>query len=264
MNRIEAKLAELKERNEKAFITYITAGLPTLEKTKEIIRKQEAAGCDIVEMGIPFSDPIADGPVIQQASYEAIQNGATLKKIFVTLEELRAEGLQMPIVFMMYYNTVLHYGIREFAKKCQETGVDGLIIPDLPFEEQDTLQEALGENDQTLLLQLVSPVSGQRVPQILANARGFVYCVSSMGVTGQAAGFHKEVMNYLSYVREQSKIPVMMGFGIRTAADIAPMKDIIDGAIVGSHFINLLRESGFDADAAASYSANFKKELNAL
>lgn len=264
MNRIEAKLAELKERNEKAFITYITAGLPTLEKTKEIIRKQEAAGCDIVEMGIPFSDPIADGPVIQQASYEAIQNGATLKKIFVTLEELRAEGLQMPIVFMMYYNTVLHYGIREFAKKCQETGVDGLIIPDLPFEEQDTLQEALGENDQTLLLQLVSPVSGQRVPQILANARGFVYCVSSMGVTGQAAGFHREVMNYLSYVREQSKIPVMMGFGIRTAADIAPMKDIIDGAIVGSHFINLLRESGFDADAAASYSANFKKELNAL
>lgn len=264
MNRIEAKLANLKEKNEKAFITYITAGLPTLEKTKEIIRKQEAAGCDIVEMGIPFSDPIADGPVIQQASYEAIQNGATLKKIFVTLEELRAEGLQMPIVFMMYYNTVLHYGIREFAKKCQETGVDGLIIPDLPLEEQDTLQEALGGSDQTLLLQLVSPVSGQRVPQILANARGFVYCVSSMGVTGQSASFHKEVMNYLSFVKEQSKIPVMMGFGIRTAADVAPMKDIIDGAIVGSHFINLLRESGFDADAAASYSANFKKELNAL
>ena len=263
-NRIEARLRTLQEKKEKAFITYITAGLPNLEKTKELIKAQEEAGCDIVELGIPFSDPIADGPVIQQASFEAIQNGASLKKIFVCMEELRAEGLQMPVVFMMYYNTVMHYGIREFAKKCQEVGVDGLIIPDLPFEEQDELKEALGKDDRTILLQLVSPVSKERVPMILENARGFVYCVSSMGVTGQSANFHKEVMNYLTYVKEQSKIPVMMGFGIRTAADVASMKDMIDGAIVGSHFIELLRESGFRAEAASEYIRNFKKELNAL
>lgn len=264
MNRIEEKLALLKEKNEKAFITYMTAGLPNLEKTKELIKAQESAGTDIIELGIPFSDPIADGPVIQQASFEAIQNGATLRKIFTCMEQIREDGVQMPIIFMMYYNTVLHYGVEAFVKKCQEVGVDGLIIPDLPFEEQDELQNALAGDDRTILLQLVAPVSKDRVPMILENARGFVYCVSSMGVTGQAADFHKEVISYLSFVKEQSKIPVMMGFGIRTAADVAPMKDIIDGAIVGTHFINLLRESDFSTDKAAEYCSTFKKEFNEL
>ena len=180
------------------------------------------------------------------------------------LEELRNDGCQIPIIFMMYYNTVLHYGIDEFAKKCQETGVDGLIIPDLPFEEQDELREALGEDDRTIMIQLVSPVSKDRIPMILENARGFVYCVSSMGVTGQGGSFHKEIMDYLSYVKAVSEIPVMMGFGIRTAEDIRPMKDVIDGAIVGSHFINLMREHGFEAEAAAEYCRTFKTELNAL
>lgn len=264
MNRIENRFGELKEKNEKAFITYITAGLPDLEHTKAIVKAQEKAGTDVIELGIPFSDPIADGPVIQQASYEAILNGATLKKIFVMLEELRNEGCQIPIIFMMYYNTVLHYGIDEFAKKCQETGVDGLIIPDLPFEEQDELRDALGEDDRTIMIQLVSPVSKDRIPMILENARGFVYCVSSMGVTGQGGSFHKEIMDYLSYVKAVSEIPVMMGFGIRTAEDIRPMKDVIDGAIVGSHFINLMKEHGFEAEAAAEYCRTFKTELNAL
>lgn len=264
MNRIEEKLAVLKEKNEKAFITYITAGLPDLETTKSLIKAQEKAGTDIIELGIPFSDPIADGPVIQQASFDAIQNGATLIKIFACLEELRSEGVEQPIIFMMYYNTVLHYGIEAFARKCKETGVDGLIIPDLPFEEQDELQAALADCDTTILIQLVSPVSKERIPMILEHARGFVYCVSSMGVTGQSGSFHREVIRYLSEVKSQSKIPVMMGFGIRTAADVAPMKDIIDGAIVGSHFINLMRESNFSPETAAEYCTAFKRELNAL
>ena len=263
-NRIEARMALLKEKKEKAFITYITAGLPNLEATKEIIKAQEKAGTDVIELGIPFSDPIADGPVIQQASYESILAGTTLRKVFVLMEELRAEGVEIPIVFMMYYNMVVHYGVEEFAAKCNETGVDGLIIPDLPFEEQDRIQAALGTSDQTLLIQLVSPVSKERIPMILEQARGFVYCVSSMGVTGQAADFHREVMNYLSYVREQAKIPVMMGFGIRTAADVAPMKDLIDGAIVGTHFIELMRENDFSPAAAEEYCSTFKKELNEL
>jgi tryptophan synthase alpha chain len=254
----------LKKKNEKAFITYITAGLPDLAKTKELVKAQEKAGVDVIELGIPFSDPIADGPVIQQASYEAILNGATIKKIFACMEELRNEGVKLPIVFMLYYNTVVHYGIQAFVEKCHEVGVDGLIIPDLPIEEQEDMQNALAGDDRTILLQLVSPVSKDRVPKILENARGFVYCVSSMGVTGQAADFHKEVIHYLTSVKEQSKIPVMMGFGIRTAADVAPMKDIIDGAIVGSHFIQLMRESNFSAEAAAEYVTTFKKELNEL
>lgn len=262
MNRIEEKMKVLQERGEKAFITYITAGLPDLEKTAELVKAQEEAGVDVIELGVPFSDPAADGPVIQDASYEAICNGATLRKIFAMVEKLRADGVKMPLIFMMYYNTVLHYGVEAFVKKCNEVGVDGLIIPDLPFEEQEELSGFLAGDDTTILVQLVSPVSGKRIPMILENARGFVYCVSSMGVTGQGAAFHKEIISYLNNVKNVSKIPVMMGFGIRTAEDVRPMKDVIDGAIVGSHFITLMREHNFSADAAKEYCRTFKKELN--
>lgn len=264
MNRIEEKLNQLKEKNQKAFITYTTAGLPDLEGTKKLIRAQEEAGVDLIELGVPFSDPVADGPVIQNASYQAICKGITLKKVFHIVEQMREEGVKIPIIFMMYYNTVLHYGVKEFVKKCNEAGVDGLIIPDLPLEEQDEINEYLNLSDATILIQLVSPVSGKRIPKILENARGFVYCVSSMGVTGQAAAFHREVISYLTQVKEVSKIPVMMGFGIREAQDVAPMKDIIDGAIVGSHFITLLEENNFSTIAAANYCNKFKQDLNNL
>lgn len=264
MNRIEEKLNQLKEKNQKAFITYTTAGLPDLEGTKKLIKAQEEAGVDLIELGVPFSDPVADGPVIQNASYQAICKGVTLKKVFYTIEQMREEGVKIPIIFMMYYNTVLHYGVKEFVKKCNEAGVDGLIIPDLPLEEQDEINEYLILSDATILIQLVSPVSGKRIPKILENARGFVYCVSSMGVTGQAAAFHREVISYLTQVKEVSKIPVMMGFGIREAQDVAPMKDIIDGAIVGSHFITLLEENNFSTIAAANYCNKFKQDLNNL
>lgn len=205
MNRIEEKLTMLKEKNQKAFITYTTAGLPDLEGTKKLIRAQEEAGVDLIELGVPFSDPVADGPVIQNASYQAICKGVTLKKVFHTVEQMRAEGIQ-----------------------------------------------------------LVSPVSGKRIPKILEHARGFVYCVSSMGVTGQAASFHKEVISYLTQVKQVSKIPVMMGFGIWEAQDVAPMKDITDGAIVGSHFITLLEKNNFSTIAAANYCNKFKQDLNNL
>lgn len=263
MNRIEKRMNELKANGEKAFITYITAGLPDMKATKEIVKAQNGV-TDVIELGIPFSDPIADGPVIQQASYEAILNGASLSKTFDLMKELRSEGIEQPIVFMMYYNTVVNMGIDNFVAKCRETGVDGLIIPDLPMEEQENLKKALNGDDTTILIQLVSPVSKNRIPQILEGARGFVYCVSSMGVTGQAADFHKEVLSYLEDVKTKSDIPVMMGFGIRTAEDIKPMKDIIDGAIVGSYFINLMRNKNFDPVAAKEYATTFKDEMAKL
>lgn len=262
MNRIEARMQELKEKKNKAFITYITAGLPDLSVTKEILKAQERGGCDVVELGVPFSDPVADGPVIQDASYRAICGGVNLKKIFAMLEEVRREGLEVPIIFMMYYNTVLHYGVEAFVKKCNEAGVDGLIIPDLPFEEQEEIRQYLDLSEQTILIQLVSPVSAERIPKLLDGARGFVYCVSSMGVTGQGADFHKEVKSYLKKVKDASEIPVMMGFGIRTAEDVEPMKDLIDGAIVGSHFIKLMEQNNFKPQAAEDYCREFKKALN--
>lgn len=262
MNRIEERMKQCRESNEKAFITYITAGLPDLQTTKEIIKAQERGGCDVVELGVPFSDPVADGPVIQDASYRAICGGVNLKKIFAMMEELRSEGVEVPIVFMMYYNTVLHYGVEAFAQKCNEAGVDGLIIPDLPLEEQEELDVCLKQSDDTILLQLVSPVSADRIPKILEGARGFVYCVSSMGVTGQGADFHKEVKSYLKKVKESTELPVMMGFGIRTAEDVEPMKELIDGAIVGSYFIQLLEKHGFESKVAEEYCSTFKKALN--
>lgn len=261
MNRIEKRMNELKTANEKAFITYITAGLPDMDRTAEIITAQEGI-TDVIELGIPFSDPTADGPVIQKASYEAIQNGASLKKTFELMDRLRKGGSEQPVVFMLYYNTIINYGIDRFIERCHETGVDGLIVPDLPIEEQDTLSNALKENDATIMIELVSPVSKRRIPDIIKDAKGFIYCVSSMGVTGQAADFHNEVISYLSEVKSLSQIPVMMGFGIREAKDVYPMKDIIDGCIVGSHFITLMRENDFDPSAAREYVSRFKRELN--
>ena len=261
-NRIEKRFAELQAEGKKAFITYMTAGLPDMETTKNLIRAQKEAGTDIIEVGVPFSDPPADGPVIQDASYRSICNGTNLKKIFQAIEEIRVD-CGIPIVFMMYYNTIMYYGIENFARKCAEVGVDGLIVPDLPKEEQDELQEALEQTENApILIQLVSPVSADRIPMILENARGFVYCVSSMGVTGQAAEFHKNVRAYLENVKKISKIPVMMGFGIRTAADVEQLKDTIDGCIVGSHFIQLMEKNHYDLEVAKDYIRTFKKELN--
>lgn len=260
MNRIEERLEVLKKKNEKAFITYMTAGLPDINGTKEIIKAQAEAGTDIIELGIPFSDPVADGPVIQAASYKSILNGTNLIKVFDMVESLRLE-CQVPIVFMMYYNTILHYGLENFVKRCNSAGVDGLIIPDLPFEEQGELNQYLGKEQGPILIQLVSPLSKNRIPMLLEQARGFVYCVSSMGVTGQAASFHKDIVDYLKEVKKSSKIPVMMGFGIRTASDVENVIGLIDGAIVGSHFITLMEDSNYNLNEIKKYCKNFKQEM---
>ncbi len=261
MNRIEEKLAALQAKQEKAFITYITAGLPDMDGCAALIHALEEAGLDILELGVPFSDPVADGPVIQDASYRSILKGTTLKKTFELVRRVRTEGVKLPIVFMMYYNTIDYFGLEAFVAKCAEVGVDGLIIPDLPMEEQGDLQAALGDRDETILLQLVAPVSARRVPEILKGARGFVYCVSAMGVTGQSGEYHREILSYLQSVKDQAAIPVMMGFGITEAADVAPMKDIIDGAIVGSHFIKLMEGCGYDLNVARAYVRKFKEEF---
>lgn len=242
----------------------MTAGLPDYEGCKAIIRTQEQAGTDIIELGVPFSDPVADGPVIQSASYRAICQGVNIRGVFGMMQELRTEGVNIPVIYMMYYNTILHYGVEQFVKDCIRCGVDGLIIPDLPLEEQEEIRQYLNQESAPILIQLVSPVSKERIPEIVKDARGFIYCVSSMGVTGQAASFHKTIVEYLEMVKKAADIPVMMGFGIRTAADLTPMKHTIDGAIVGSHFIRLMEECGYDLEKVEEYCSTFKKELNEI
>lgn len=262
MNRIEKKLNNLQNDNKKAFITYMTAGLPDIQKTGEIIIAQAEAGVDIIELGIPFSDPIADGPVIQEASYKSIQKGTNLKKVFELVKQVR-EKCEVPIVFMLYYNTILYYGVENFVKKSIECGVDGMIIPDLPFEETFEIKEFLNKYENSpFLIPLVSPVSNDRIPMLVEDQKGFVYCVSSMGVTGQNAEFHKDIKNYLNLVKNSSKIPVMMGFGIRNPEDVDQYKDIIDGCIVGSHFIEIMNKSNYDINEIKEYIRNFKLKLN--
>jgi tryptophan synthase alpha chain len=262
MNRIEKRLNELEKENKKAFITYMTAGLPDIKKTEEIIKIQAEAGIDIIELGIPFSDPIADGPVIQDASYKSIQNGTNLKRIFQLVKEVRKD-CEVPIVFMLYYNTILYYGVEDFINKCIECGVDGMIVPDLPFEETFEIKEFTDKKENApYLIPLVSPVSKERISLIVGGAKGFVYCVSSMGVTGQDANFHKEIKNYLENVKSIVKIPIMMGFGIRSAKDVDEYREVIDGCIVGSHFINIMEKSNYDTDTIKEYITTFKAELN--
>lgn len=261
MNRIEKRFKELEKENKKAFVTYMTAGLPDMKKTGEIIKIQAEAGIDIIELGIPFSDPIADGPVIQDASYKSIQKGTNLKGVFELVKEVRKD-CEVPIIFMLYYNTILYYGVENFINKCIECGVDGMIIPDLPFEETFEIKEFIDKAENApYLIPLVSPVSKERIPMIVNGAKGFVYCVSSMGVTGQEADFHKEIKSYLEKVKSISKIPVMMGFGIRSAKDVLEYTDIIDGCIVGSHFISIMEKSNYDINTIKEYITTFKAEL---
>ena len=246
MNRIEKKLQTLQEKNEKAFITYITAGLPDMERCAKLIRAQEEAGLDILELGIPFSDPAADGPVIQDTSYRSILKGTSLRKCFDLVESVRKDGCELPIVFMMYYNTVFHYGLDKFAEKCAEVGVDGLIIPDLPLEEQQPLKDALAKQDATILIQLVAPVSGKRIPEILKDAKGFVYCVSSLGVTGMRSQITTDIGAMVKLVKAQKDIPCAVGFGISTPEQAKKMAVQADGVIVGSAIVKLCESYGAD------------------
>lgn len=262
MNRIEERMNALKSKGEKAFITYVTAGLPSLKDTISIIKAQDEAGVDVIELGVPFSDPIADGPVIQAASLEAINNGTNIDKIFEMMKELRKD-CQVPVVFMLYYNTVNHFGIKRFVETCAECGVDGIIVPDLPYEESFELREFLDLPGAPFLLPLIAPISGDRIPMLLENARGFAYCISSMGVTGQDANeFYRNTTAYLDNVRKISQIPVMMGFGIKEFKDVESYIDHVDGCIVGTHLINIMRETNYSLDAIKDYVSGFKKALN--
>ena len=258
MNRIEKKLQSLQEKKEKAFITYITAGLPDMEHCAKLIRVQEEAGLDILELGIPFSDPAADGPVIQDASYRSILKGTNLRKCFELVDGVRKDGCELAIVFMMYYNTVLHYGLEAFAEKCAEVGVDGLIIPDLPLEEQQPLKDALAKQNATILIQLVAPVSDKRIPEILKDARGFVYCVSSLGVTGMRRQITTDVGAMVELVKKSSDLPAAIGFGISGPEQAKKMAEVSDGVIVGSAIVKLVEKYGKDA---VPYVAEFVKSV---
>ncbi len=231
--------------NGKAFIAFITCGDPDLETTAKVVRAAVQNGADLIELGIPFSDPTAEGPVIQGANLRALRAGVTTDRIFDLVRELRTD-VTVPMVFMTYANVVYSYGAERFIRTCREVGINGLILPDVPFEEKEEFLpycHACGVD----LISLIAPTSENRIARIAAEAEGFLYIVSSLGVTGTRSEITTDLRSIVSVVREHTKIPCAVGFGISTPEQARRMADVSDGAIVGSAIIKILEKYGRDA-----------------
>ena len=231
--------------NGKAFIAFITCGDPDLETTKKAVIEACNNGADLIELGIPFSDPTAEGPVIQGANVRALAGGVTTDKIFDLVIELRKE-VSTPMVFMTYVNVVFSYGAERFISKCNEIGIDGLILPDLPFEEKDEFEPVCEKYDVDLI-SLIAPTSENRIAMIAKEAKGFIYIVSSLGVTGTRSEIKTDLESIVKVVRENTDVPCAIGFGISTPEQAAKMSAVSDGAIVGSAIVKLLEKYGKDA-----------------
>ena len=231
--------------NGKAFIAFITCGDPDLETTAAAVRAAVENGADLIELGIPFSDPTAEGPVIQGANLRALNGGITTDKIFDFVKNLRRD-VTVPMVFMTYANVVFSYGAKRFISTCKDIGIDGLILPDLPFEEKDEFQSLCKKCDVDLI-SLIAPTSENRIAMIAKEAEGFVYIVSSLGVTGMRSEIKTDLASIVKVVRENTDVPCAIGFGISTPEQAKKMSDISDGAIVGSAIIKLLEKHGKDA-----------------
>ena len=234
----------------KAFIAFLTAGDPDFETSLKNFRATIEAGADLIEVGIPFSDPIAEGPVIQEADIRALESGMTTDKVFSLVKELRAD-YDLPIVFMTYANPVYHYGADKFFKNAAEAGADGIIIPDCPFEER-------GEFDETAtkygidFISMIAPTSEDRIKTIASQAKGFIYVVSSLGVTGVRSEIKTDLDSILKLIKEATDIPAAIGFGISTPEQAAEMSKKADGVIVGSAMVKIVAEYGKDASGKLS------------
>ncbi|MDO4475757.1 MAG: tryptophan synthase subunit alpha [Lachnospiraceae bacterium] len=229
----------------KAFIPFITCGDPDLETTKAVVRAAVENGADLVELGIPFSDPTAEGPVIQGANLRALAGGVTTDKIFDMVKELR-EDVTVPMVFMTYANVVFSYGTERFCQKCREVGIDGMILPDVPFEEKEDF-DPICKKYGLDLISLIAPTSENRIAMIAKEATGFIYIVSSLGVTGVRSEITTDIGKLVSMVKASAKVPCAVGFGISTPEQAAAMAAHADGAIVGSAIIRLLEKHKTEA-----------------
>ena len=236
MNRIDAKFKELKARKKKAFIAYITAGYPDMKATEALVSALAAAGADIIELGVPFSDPMADGPTIQQASFRSLQRGTTLTKILEAVRRLR-KITDVPIALMTYYNPVHYRGTRSFVAEAKAAGVDGLIVPDLPLEESAELQRA-GRSQDLAVVSFLAPTTPEaRVKSIVRSATGFIYFVSVTGVTGARQQVPAAIARQVKRARALTATPVCVGFGVSTPEQVRSMAAFSDGVIVGSAII---------------------------
>jgi len=244
MNRIEATWTRLAAEKRKALILYLTVGFPERDTALELVPRLVAAGADMVELGVPFSDPLAEGVTIQGATQRALSNGVTMRYCMETAHRLREAGLDAPLLFMGYMNPMLRYGMQRFCSDAQAAGVDGLIFPDLPPEESGELDAACREH-QLDLIQFLAPTSTEaRIAHVAEHARGFIYCVSVKGVTGAREGLSPELPGFLERVRMRTTTPLAVGFGISRPEHARRVAQLADGVIVGSALIDLLGRGG--------------------
>lgn len=245
-------------KNGKAFIPFITGGDPDLDTTRKLILALQKAGSDLIEIGIPFSDPIAEGPVIQEADERALAAGVTTDKLFDMLKELYEEGsIKVPMVFLTYANAVFAYGKEKFMKRCKESGMLGIIIPDIPYEEKEEFKDT-AEKYGISLISMIAPTSEDRIQMIAKEAKGFLYVVSSMGVTGVRKEITTDIEDMIAAVRKVSDIPAAVGFGISTPKQAEDMARKSDGAIVGSAIVKIVGEYGRDC---VPYVTEYVKKL---
>ena len=240
MNRIKSAF-----ENKKAFIPFITCGDPDIETTEQIVIEAEKNGADLIELGIPFSDPTAEGPVIQGANLRALQGGITTDKVFDMVKRLR-ETVKVPLVIMTYANVVFSYDADRFMAKCADCGIDGVILPDLPYEEKEEFAPTARKHG-VALIPLIAPTSHDRIAMIAREAQGFIYIVSSLGVTGIRSEIKTDIGAIVQVVRENTDTPCAVGFGISTPEQAKKMADLSDGAIVGSAVIKIMAEHGKDS-----------------
>lgn len=243
-------------QNGKAFIAFLTAGDPSLEKSEEFILHLVRGGADLIEIGIPFSDPVAEGSVIQQANIRALSAGTTPDKVFELVAAVRKKT-DVPLVFLTYLNPVFNCGYERFFERCRDLGVDGIIIPDLPFEEKDEL-DGIAEKHGVDLISLVAPTSEQRIRQIAEAAKGYLYVVSSMGVTGMRSEIRTDLKSMIEAAGKASDIPVAVGFGINTPEQAKEIGSVSDGVIVGSAIVKIIEKYG---EAAGPYLYEYVKSM---
>jgi len=255
MNRIDKVFSK-----GKAFMPFITGGDPDLETTEKVLYALVSAGADMIEIGVPFSDPIAEGPVIEAADERALRAGCTVDKLFELVARVRAD-IKIPLLLMTYYNPVFAYGIGRFTEKCAVCGLDGLIVPDLPFEERDELLKPCLSRGLELI-SLIAPTSEERITNIAKNSSGFLYCVSSLGVTGERRELGNSARSMIEQAKQVSDIPCAVGFGISTPEQAREMAAYSDGVIVGSAIVRIIAEHGRDCvEPVRRFATNIKEAI---
>ena len=254
-------ISQIFKDNKKKLVTFVTGGDPDLNTSLEIIKTIINNRADIIEIGMPFSDPMADGPTIQLSSNRAIKKGIDLENIFYLASEAKKIKKDLPIILMGYYNLILYYGIKQFVKKCKENGVDGLIVVDLQPEEDEELISELNSN-QIHLIRLITPTTDEeRLKLIIKNASGFLYYVSVMGITGQKSADLNELKKSVTFIRKFTNLPIIPGFGIKNSIDVNNICKIADGAVVGSSLIKIIEENLNNKEKMISQINKFSNDL---